>query len=81
MCNFLLDVRDVETRFDLNFGNEFAAEIEGLREHEKHGFVQIDEESIQVTSVGRVFIRNIAMTFDQYLKKGSDTQKTFSKTI
>ena len=80
MCNFYLEASDVESRFGVDFAAEFAPELEALREHERHGFITMDGERIQVTPVGRVFIRNIAMTFDQYLKS-TDTQKTFSRTI
>ena len=80
MCNFHLDFRDVERRFGLDFGTYFAAELEALRAHERSGFLRLDAATLDVTRVGRVFIRNIAMTFDRYLKD-KDTEKTFSRTI
>ncbi len=81
MCNFYLEKRDVEQRFDLDFDRAFASELEALREHEQNGFLELHDDHIQISPMGRVFIRNIAMTFDTYLKKKSDTKKTFSRTI
>jgi oxygen-independent coproporphyrinogen-3 oxidase len=81
MCNFYLEASDVEKRFGVNFAQEFAAELEALREHERHGFLTLNDDRIQVMPIGRVFIRNIAMTFDQYLNNKSNTKKTFSRTI
>ena len=80
MCNSHLDQGDVERRFGIDFGRYFATELEALREHERHGFLRLDDGAIAVTRVGRVFIRNIAMTFDKYLEDKT-TEKTFSRTI
>ncbi|UCE03176.1 MAG: oxygen-independent coproporphyrinogen III oxidase [Candidatus Latescibacterota bacterium] len=80
MCNFHLDAAELDKRFGVQFDTYFAAEREVLQEHERNGFLQLHNGSIEVTRVGRVFIRNIAMTFDSYLKN-KRSEKTFSKTI
>lgn len=80
MCNFYLDVRDVERRFGLDFARDFAPEIAALGESERAGFVQVTPDAISVTALGRVFIRNLAMVFDQYLEGKSD-KPVFSRTI
>lgn len=80
MCNFHLDRRAVESRFGIDFDATFAGEIERLREPESHGFVRLTPDSVTVTPLGRVFIRNICMIFDRY--RDADTGKpTFSRTI
>ena len=80
MCNLYLDRLDVESRFGVRFGEYFAAEIEQLREQEQNGFVRLSDTAIEVTPLGRVFMRNVAMVFDAYLKK-HEAAKTFSRTI
>jgi oxygen-independent coproporphyrinogen-3 oxidase len=84
MCNFHLDVHEVERRFGLEFGAYFAAELEALAEPQANGFVQVSPGAVTVTPVGSVFIRNICMIFDAYLNKGdgkSDDKPVFSRTI
>jgi oxygen-independent coproporphyrinogen-3 oxidase len=80
MCNFHLDIRDVERRFGLDFEREFAPELGSLAASERDGFVKVTRETITVTPLGRVFIRNLCMTFDRYLAKGHD-KPVFSRTI
>ena len=80
MCNFWLDIPYVESRFGLEFPKEFARELELLREPEKEGFVRVAADHIEVLPLGRVFIRNICMIFDQYLDKDGGKQ-VFSRTI
>jgi oxygen-independent coproporphyrinogen-3 oxidase len=80
MCNAHLDQGDVERRFGIDFTQYFARELEALREHERNGFLRLVDGTIAVNRVGRVFIRNIAMTFDKYLEDKT-TEKTFSRTI
>jgi oxygen-independent coproporphyrinogen-3 oxidase len=82
MCNFYLDKRDVERRFDLDFEREFESELARLAPAQQDGFVALGPDSITVTALGRIFIRNLCMTFDQYLDKGEDrTSPVFSRTI
>ena len=84
MCNFYLDFRDVERRFELDFARDFARELERLGEPERDGFVEITADAITVKPLGRLFIRNLCMIFDQYLdpdgRKDGSTP-VFSRTI
>jgi oxygen-independent coproporphyrinogen-3 oxidase len=45
---------------------------------EADGLIQINNNTIQITPLGRLFIRNIAMTFDKYL---SPAENKFSRTV
>jgi oxygen-independent coproporphyrinogen-3 oxidase len=80
MCNLYVDRLAVESKFGVRFGEYFGTEIEQLREQEQNGFVRLSETAIEVTPLGRVFMRNVAMVFDAYLKK-HQAAKTFSRTI
>jgi oxygen-independent coproporphyrinogen-3 oxidase len=80
MCNFHLDVRGIERRFGLDFATTFQNELEALRTSERDGFIQVSPDALVVTPLGRVFIRNLCMVFDAYLKN-DDGKPVFSKTI
>ncbi len=45
---------------------------------ETDGLIQLRENKIQVTPLGRLFVRNIATAFDEYLQK---TSASFSKAV
>lgn len=70
MCNFALDVREVERRFGISFGPYFARELAELTAPDGpagDGFLLVRAERLEVTPLGRLFVRNICMTFDRYL--------------
>jgi len=46
---------------------------------ERDGLVEIKDRSIRVLPMGRLLVRNVAMTFDQYLPKKKELR--FSRTI
>jgi oxygen-independent coproporphyrinogen-3 oxidase len=80
MCNFHLSAAEVDSRFGIDFRRDFAPELAALEEFERSGFLTLGDGVIDVTRLGRVFIRNIAMTFDKYLED-KKTERTFSRTI
>lgn len=86
MCNLHLNVRSVETRFGIDFSRYFAselAELTGPASPSADGLIRINSETIEVTELGRLFVRNVCMTFDRYL--GGRTQAgalpVFSRTV
>jgi oxygen-independent coproporphyrinogen-3 oxidase len=82
MCNFVLDIPAVEAKFGIRFAERFALELGELDEPVGHGFVEVDETAIRVTQMGRLFVRNICMIFDRYLRaKQADGKPTFSRTV
>ena len=84
MCNFYLDRREVERRFAVRFDDYFAVELKELAGPESpvvHGFLEIRPDSLQVLPRGQLFIRNICMTFDRYLRNKIFDKPVFSRTI
>jgi oxygen-independent coproporphyrinogen-3 oxidase len=86
MCNFRLEIADVERRFGINFGEYFAAEITKLTEGEgapaADGLVTVTADRITVQPTGRMFVRNICMIFDTYLAARTGGPKpVFSRTV
>jgi len=79
-CNFFLDTLGLERKFKINFKQHFVAELAELREMEKDGLIQFGNANLKVTDLGRFFIRNICMAFDQYLGE-ADSKAKYSKTI
>lgn len=78
MSNFRVDIKKIESKFNINFFEHFA---KSLKELEKlNDFVEISPEKISVTQTGTLLIRNIAMCFDEYMKKNLGDKK-FSKTV
>lgn len=84
MCNFHLDRREIERRFHIRFDEYFAVELAELAGPESpvaHGFLEIGPDALRVPGRGRLFIRNICMTFDRYLRNKVFDKPVFSRTI
>ncbi len=80
MCDFHLDTRQIEERFNIRYDEYFAAEEAALREFYDTGFLARDNGEIVVLPLGQAFIRNVAMVFDAYLKK-PEGHRQFSRTV
>jgi oxygen-independent coproporphyrinogen-3 oxidase len=85
MCNFHLDVRRVERKFGLAFARYFAPELTQLTgpgSPASDGLVTVTPETIEVTPPGRLFIRNVCMIFDRYLRaRTAEAAPVFSRTV
>ena len=42
---------------------------------------QLDEAEIRVVGIGRLFVRNVAMVFDEYLRRMESDGPVFSRTV
>jgi oxygen-independent coproporphyrinogen-3 oxidase len=80
MCNFHVDLGALCARSGLDAARVFAPELEALREPEQQGLVARSGLGLELTPLGRVLVRNVAMIFDPYLRRRA-TAGTFSKTI
>ncbi len=82
MCDFELNKKRVEEKFQINFDSYFEDALTGLERFVKDGLVQYSDHTIKVTEMGRLLIRNIAMVFDRYLKQDQEQNKPlYSRTI
>lgn len=85
MCNFHLERRVVEARFGIDFAQYFARELDQLTgpgSPVADGLVHVDERAIDVTAVGRLFVRNVCMIFDRYLHaRTAGPKPVFSRTV
>jgi oxygen-independent coproporphyrinogen-3 oxidase len=79
MCNFYTDLDQVCRQHGTDAGETFAAELGQLREAERQGLLERQGLTLELTPLGRVLVRNVAMAFDRYL--GQRPGQGFSKTI
>lgn len=79
MCDLSLDFAAMSQRLGIAFEQHFATELAALAPFEADGLVRRVPGGLEVTDTGRLFIRNIAMTFDNTLAPASE--RRHSKTI
>ena len=83
MCNFFIDIPSVERRWGIEFRSYFASDLARLARYQDEGLVLAAGNSIRATSVGELFVRNLAMCFDRYLhdKHEGGGTNLFSRTV
>jgi oxygen-independent coproporphyrinogen-3 oxidase len=80
MGSFELRWATLQERYRIDGPTHFAEAIRELREEESLGTVEVREEGIFITPLGRRFVRNLVQPFDAYLRKlAADT--AFSRTV
>jgi oxygen-independent coproporphyrinogen-3 oxidase len=79
MCDLSLDYAAMSAKLGLNFTDHFAAELAALAPFEADGLVKRTATGLEVTEGGRLFIRNIAMCFDNTLAPSGE--RRHSQTI
>jgi oxygen-independent coproporphyrinogen-3 oxidase len=67
MCDLSLDFAAMGAKLGVNFAEHFAPELAALAPFEADGLVRRSPAGLEVTDAGRLFIRNIAMCFDNTL--------------
>jgi oxygen-independent coproporphyrinogen-3 oxidase len=78
-CHFLINKNNLEQRFEINFDDYFANELNSLQSMAEDGLIDMTHNEIQVSAKGRLLIRNVCMVFDAYFKPASKQQ--FSRVI
>jgi oxygen-independent coproporphyrinogen-3 oxidase len=79
MCDLSLDYAAMSHRLGLNFASHFERELDSLAGFEADGLVRRTAAGMEVTDLGRLFIRNIAMSFDNTLAPAGE--RKHSRTI
>ncbi|NTX00848.1 oxygen-independent coproporphyrinogen III oxidase [Myxococcus sp. CA040A] len=72
MCNAWVDLGEDGVR-------DFAPELERLRRFEEDGLVVRSGTQLELTALGRLFVRNVAMVFDARLARAE--RPRFSRTV
>jgi len=81
MCNGTLDLAQIEARFDIDFAQTFDAELRDLDALATQGLVRRDAARIEVTALGRLLVRRIAMVFDRYLREAEPVPLRYSRVV
>ncbi|MDO9226475.1 MAG: oxygen-independent coproporphyrinogen III oxidase [Pseudomonadota bacterium] len=80
MCDMELDKPGFAAAWNIDFDAYFAEGLADLPPLVDDGLVSLESSRIVVTELGRLFLRNIAMCFDGYLKQASQEQPRYSRT-
>ena len=80
MCDFELNFKNVEKKFGIDFKKYFGWGLNNLKEMEEDELIEINDDHLKVSEMGKLLIRNIAMNFDGYIERKEDTTK-YSRTV
>jgi len=79
MCDLSLDYAAMSQKLGVNFAEHFADELAALKLFEADGLIHFSPDGFEVTDTGRLFIRNLAMRFDNTLAPSGE--RKHSRTI
>jgi len=80
ICHFRLEFDQIEDLYISDFNRYFFNEMKEIKSMEGDGLLSVDDEKIEVTRMGRFFIRNICSVFDKYFNPGAQATQ-FSKML
>ena len=80
MCQFYICKHSFNSLFNYSFDNYFKEKHSFIIKCEEEGLIYQFNDCLSVTDLGRLFIRNICMGFDDYLQKNSKGNQ-FSKAV
>ena len=83
MCNFIVDIPAVEASWSIDFASYFAPDLELLNAYQDEGLVAVEPGVIRATPTGELFVRNLAMCFDLYMREKHQHggKPVFSRTV
>ena len=83
MCNFKVSIPQIEKTHQIRFTEYFQEDLRRLRLEEQEGLVRIEDQTIEATATGELFVRNLALCFDRYWRERheNDDKPIFSRTV
>ena len=69
MCSMPLDFAAFQARHGQSFASCFQDELARLQPYADAGLLELDAQGLRVLPKGRVFVRALAMVFDQYVRR------------
>ncbi|MFA5665198.1 oxygen-independent coproporphyrinogen III oxidase [Castellaniella sp.] len=69
MCSMPIDFAHFERTHGVSFTKHFAAELQQLQPQVQSGLLVVDDQGLRILPKGRVFVRALAMVFDQYVRR------------
>jgi oxygen-independent coproporphyrinogen III oxidase len=79
MCSYRLSKSEIAAEFGIDFDSRFADELSRLAPLEEDGMIERTDDGFDLTSWGRVFVRNVCMVFDAHLPQPG--ARAFSRTL
>ena len=80
-CAGGVNFAEMGERHGVNFTDYFQQELSELPPLAEDGLIELNQERIRVTDRGQLFLRNVAMLFDAYLRKGAEGGPQFSRAL
>jgi oxygen-independent coproporphyrinogen III oxidase len=80
MCQFQVDKQEFFDTFGYEFEDYFLKEADHIHHCIEDALITEDPRQIRVTDLGKIFIRNVCMGFDLYLRQKNGHQR-FSRTV
>jgi oxygen-independent coproporphyrinogen-3 oxidase len=74
MCDGRVLYQPIEVEYSVDFGDYFHRELRALVPLSDDGLVAVARDGIEVTPVGRLLVRSIAMIFDAYLRPSDEAR-------
>jgi len=83
MCRDRVDKRAIEREMEIVFDDYFRDELPELAPMIADELLSVTDDALEITFSGRLFVRNIAMVFDAYLKeqRAASKRPLFSRTL
>lgn len=80
MCDLELSYAEFSAAWDIDFCTHFSDGLAELPPLAADGLITLSDQGLKVTDLGRLFLRNIAMCFDSYLRQAGESQPRYSRT-
>lgn len=81
MCDFELKPAMIEQEHGIDFHDYFQEDLRRLAPFVDDGLIDMSRNDITVSNIGRLFVRNIAMSFDRYYHERKEQAPMFSRTV
>lgn len=80
MCRFAIDDAELQRRFGVTLAGALPDGLERLGPLVEEGLARLSPGRVEVTPLGRLFVRNVASAFDAYLHQ-SQAQVPYSRAV
>ena len=80
MCHGEVKFREFESNYAIDFHDHFAFELGNLEQLERDGLIEMGDDEFKATPEGRLLLRAIAMSFDEYMQ-APESKPKFSRVI
>lgn len=76
LCYFSLSFSEIEQKHHIRFNTYFKKEIEALNEFVQDGIIELGDNAINVTPIGKFFLRHICKVFDNLGREYKHSKET-----